>query len=128
MALGLACGKKSTDRRGDDPKKPTNLTDGLVPTTESVQAKVVNEKCIKCHSSAQSRNHNVDLHDIAAIVKSDGQVGTAVVKAGCPSQSAFYTEISTGKMPPAASAKISSDDIAAVSAWITSLKPGAACN
>ncbi len=99
------------------------------PTQESIQRDFVNVSCVGCHSQPTSKNRNVGLGDISALVVGhphDHEAGTMprmIILPGCPKQSLFLSILKEGKMPPRGA--ISQATLQAIETWIISLKPDA---
>jgi hypothetical protein len=104
----------------------------LKPTIDSIQANLINKKCISCHQSATEGNGLVDLRDlrenISAFPGRNPQLNGArtTVMSGCPEYSILSLSLKNGTMPPAPAEHISAADLAVVEAWIRSLEPNRA--
>lgn len=102
---------------------------GLLPTTDSMQDKLVAERCLSCHTTPTSKNKYIDLHDLEAIIQkgSGDPIPDALknlIRIGCPDQSTFYSEIAEDAMPTNGVPKIDESDKKVIYEWILSLGKG----
>ena len=84
-----------------------------INTFESLQADVLEPQCSSCHGPG-TLDAGLDVTSYTSILN--------VVKAGSPSQSALYTEVSSGGMP-AAGQPLSAGEVQAIADWINAGAP-----
>jgi hypothetical protein len=106
---------------------------GLEATLESIQAEIVDKRCVSCHARATRGNRFIDLKTLGTNIAMLGSIEAPVpnearksILAGCPNQSIFYLEMKNRKMPTGRNAVLLTDaELEVIAAWIKSLDPTA---
>jgi|GEM_PF-2252545 len=115
--------------------QPTNqpTPTGLEATLESIQAEIVNKRCVSCHGRATRGNRFIDLNSLGTNIEMLGSIEAPVpnqarksILAGCTDQSIFFLEMKNRTMPAGRNAVMLTDaELDVISAWIKSLDPTA---
>ena len=91
-------------------------------TYESSIRPILKAHCFQCHGERGTQEGDLDLRLRRLIVKG-GESGPAIVP-GDPQSSLLFRRVSLGEMPPG-EARLSADELAKISDWITARAPTA---
>lgn len=93
----------------------------LKATLGDVQTRIINPKCLSCHTTSNPDNRNIGLANIADLIEGSSSLAPRkIIKPGCPEQSFFFTIMRTGEMPTRGP-RVNSEELAAIEEWILGL-------